>query len=60
MFHLLLWGTLPTNSQRTHLSEMLARYMGDIPPIVHQAIQTLPCVCLSSSISIAILLKFSL
>jgi citrate synthase len=44
MFHLLLWGSLPTNSQRTRLSQMLARYMDDIPPVVHQAIQTLPYV----------------
>lgn len=44
MFHLLLWGSLPTNSQRTQLSETLARYMEDVPPIVHQAIQILPYV----------------
>jgi citrate synthase len=44
MFHLLLWGSLPTNIQRTQLSETLARYMGDVPPIVHRAIQILPYV----------------
>lgn len=44
MFHLLLWGSLPTDSQRTHLSQRLARYMEGVPQIVHQAIQVLPYV----------------
>lgn len=44
MFHLLLWGSLPTDSQRTHLSQTLARCMEGVPQIVHWAIQVLPYV----------------
>ncbi|KAJ5698835.1 hypothetical protein N7462_000840 [Penicillium macrosclerotiorum] len=42
MFHLLLWGALPTDRQRVELSRTLAQNMQNIPAAVHQAIRNLP------------------
>jgi citrate synthase len=42
MFHLLLWGTYPTASQREELRQRLARYMQEVPDTVRQSIFNLP------------------
>ncbi|CAG8902612.1 unnamed protein product [Penicillium egyptiacum] len=42
MFHLLLWGTYPTESQCQELRQRLAQYMQEVPDIVRQTIFNLP------------------
>jgi Citrate synthase len=42
MFHLLLWGTYPTASQREELRQQLAQYAQEVPDIVRQTIFNLP------------------
>lgn len=42
MFHLLMWGTYPSATQRSELSRMLARHMLAVPRTVHDAIHVLP------------------
>ncbi|KAJ5521091.1 hypothetical protein N7463_001544 [Penicillium fimorum] len=42
MFHLLLWGTYPTESQYEELRQRLAQYMQEVSDNVRRAIFTLP------------------
>lgn len=44
MFSLLVWDVYPTEAQRKDLSRKLARYMQDVSPDVHRAIQSPPYV----------------
>lgn len=44
MFSLLVWDVYHTEAQRKDLSRKLARYMQDVSPDVHRAIQSLPYV----------------
>lgn len=42
MFHLLMWGTYSSETQRAELSRKLAQHMKDIPNAVHDAIHMFP------------------
>jgi citrate synthase len=42
MFHLLMWGTYPSEIQRVDLSRKLAQHMKLVPNAVHEAIHLLP------------------
>lgn len=44
MYHLLVWGIYPSESQRTELSLPLAQYILAIPATVHNVITRLPSV----------------
>ncbi|KAJ5766012.1 uncharacterized protein N7511_003628 [Penicillium nucicola] len=42
MFHLLVWGTFPTEPQRSRLQLQIARYMQEIPDLVYKTILSFP------------------